>query len=608
MGLLRKAVFACLVVGAAATEATGTLKSASFVQANVTDTWCHNHFFGSGAATCVSMNGCCYSDLVGELFDNTQELGACHSCVAHEDKWCQTYGDKDLESCLKLGGGCQYNVTSKRCNSVRPELPKFQTCEEYADDEGAMTIYEDCMDSIDEEFGNEREGEGRDAEGNEIWKLPVSTGGCAELYHYTPQCTADSDGQVFEASQADTDGVGPDTYFCVDMQGHEIPDTRKNAPLSSFYLDCEKLRKMHAGMQCPNAITLSTEGGVTFANKDNEASNCDKHCNTDADCPGEGWCCHNGCGHMCHDPIKPLSSCSDVPTDIFQTVLWASGWANEWGCPPGKGGKDCSKSIEEEHGTQVLLSCMDGFDATPIKSAPQNIALRCHHGHWETMDGSRDFVSNLVCNKACEPYAIHGKSSIDDRDLKARDFQLHMNGVAHGSIANVSCAEEYGAITGSNEVMRNLYEILTCEQGVWITSAGGEQTLECSVCYDKQDFEWRDANDHPCHYFASRPMECNDNDGALANCRVSCRTCLEAEEKYKVKRTVKTISDVQDDQKQNWHRVRKKKGVKKTRKAIKNVATKVTTRLLPSEVCANNEGSKLRKPEAGCPEGYEVMG
>jgi hypothetical protein len=543
------------------------------------------------------------------------------------------FGGETTDECLMLGG-CTFNSDTNECISAKPEIRStVRVCNDDKNDEDAKSIYKECMDAIDVLFGNTREcdiytegkigcmNEGRDAEGLEVWKnsvqqMPETKKGCAELYYYSPDCDEDSDGKFFLASQSDEDGIGPPTYFCVDKYGHELPDSRKMDPHDTWAVDCEKYRAVNKAFQCPNAITLTTSGGVVIVNADNDAEDCSVTCNTDADCRGEDWCCYNGCGYKCKLPIQPLSGCMGVPGDEFQQVISAGEWD---GCPPGLGGDDCSSIVEESHGAQIRLECKDGFDVIPFETSVQDIELRCHHGHWQTMDGGLDFVESLVCDKACDPYVINGESTIDGINLRSWDFEVAGNGGhRHGDSLTLSCPPEYGVVAGSDDARRYSVEEMTCEEGTWKNAAGGPQTIECSVCYDKYEFEWRDDRDNACLYYATRPMECNDEtlmeDGsgktrgedARENCRVSCRSCKAAEDEYKNHNTRKSLTH-RLWMKKTWKRIRVHVPVEYTRTITHQVETSVIVQLPMNEVCTDGSGSNIRKPEDGCPPGYTAM-
>ena len=621
--LLAAAVLASLTVATSGIKTVGVTEMASFVQSSHPDAWCNDHFIGSGSQNCLKLTGCCYSQVAAGMFDNTQELGPCHSCDAHQNEWCHAYGDEGLDACLKLGGACSYDYEVGKCMSAEPEAVfTVRSCVDVAADEGAKAAYKQCMDDIDEKYNNtERLGEGRDADGKEIWKKREAQGGCAELYFYTPACTPDDGGELFEAYQADEDGIGPDTYFCVDKEGNEIPDTRKGIPQEKWDVGCEKLRMMHAGMQCPNAPTLFIKGGVGVDNKDDE-EDCTQSCNTDKDCAGGLWCCVNDCSSVCQLAIKPMASCgTDEPLGTFQTIVWQEGQENEWGCPPGRGGEDCSRSVPEEHGASVLLACKEGFSvdsdhlANPSVDDIKGRALQCKHGHWESMSGERiqEIMSNLICKKSCEPYTISGFSVIDGKVLRESDFNIEQthfsdDSSAHGSIANITCADEYGVVSGTDKVRRYSYELLECDEGTWVAHDvdGGAQTIECAVCYDKTEYQWRDENQASCTLYSRRPMLCEDNQEAIDNCRVSCRSCAEAEAKFKIKTKKESLDAVPEDRKSHWHVIAKKVKVEHHRTEIQERTTKV--KLDKSQVCINPYDSKVRKlPDGSCPPGYSPM-
>merc|ERR1712196_617587 len=102
----------------------------------------------------------------------------------------------------------------------------------------------------------------------------------------------------------------------------------------------------------------------------------------------------------------------------------------------------------------------------------------------------------------------------------------------HSAKVTVSYPEGYGVVIGEERSKETGYEVLYCNEGTWENQFGltkytetGPMTMECSVCYDAYAHEWTDEKGNTCLYYKSRPMECNENQGAIDNCRVSCRSC-----------------------------------------------------------------------------------
>jgi len=347
-------------------------------------------------------------------------------------------------------------------------------------------------------------------------------------------------------------------------------------------------------------------------------------------------------------PIKPMSGCAAVPGDgMTQGVRGIAG-----------------AEIGTEHGVEIMLTCAEGFDAvnepapvctcpegmdvcdeaerihkcknvdfrdpagpTPPPSQPplqpegklaavQEVKLQCKHGHWETMDGDRNVEETLSCNKACPPYFVEGISLLDKRALRERDFIVSGDPITkerhhyHSAKVTVSCPEGYGVVIGEERSKETGYEVLYCNEGTWENQFGltkytetGPMTMECSVCYDAYAHEWTDEKGNTCLYYKSRPMECNENQGAIDNCRVSCRSCMQAEELYKVKNTVDNLFDIPVENRGNWNRVREWVPVQKHR--IDKVPTnvKVTVQLTMDQVCTDGLGNNIRKNEDGTCDG-----
>jgi hypothetical protein len=413
-----------------------------------TDQWCADHHLGEGPSTCIQHDGCCYDG----------RIGICHSCDAHSDEWCETYGGDEVKTCVGYSG-CTFSYDESedgKCvsNSDPSSIVDEQTCEE-------------ALNAAIEAGTDE------------------------------PECTANGEFE-FEQVEADSGMI-----YCADENGHEIPDTRKGeAAFAAALTNCEKERKKHGGMQCPNAVTLSTGNGEVMINDHEDVGNCDVSCNTDKDCPGDDeWCCYNGCGYSCQVPIIPKADCQHL-------VLEPS---------------ESASDFSVVHGTMVTISCETGY------SGSDPIEIECKHGSWSEYD--------MDCMKDCEPYRI-----VDGRE---RDYDISGSGNHHGASRKVKCRKDgYGAVAGSPDAMRFYKERIECINGAW-----RERTLECSVCFDAPNsgpHQWwtgitdgvESVNAYDCMYFASRPLKCSEFPEAQENCRVSCRTCEEALMKYKVKAVI----------------------------------------------------------------------
>jgi len=206
------------------------------------------------------------------------------------------------------------------------------------------------------------------------------------------------------------------------------------------------------------------------------------------------------------------------------------------------------------------------------------------------------------------PFVIEGNSVIDNRPLRPRDFAVGGDENRYSTaVVNVECKPNYGVVAGTQRVKDDSKEILTCKGGFWVNDFGNERSIECSVCYDAYEFEWRDEKGNTCEYYATRPMLCNENQGARERCRVSCRSCLQAEQSFKVRNTVVDLSAVPQDKRSNWIRKRKKIALSRTRTIAVTRAVEVTVELPMNEVCTNGSGTNMRKPADGCPEGFSPM-
>merc|ERR1719453_429545 len=438
-----------------------------------TDKWCLEKGGGDSASRCIQNAGCCFDG----------RIGVCHSCDAHSDEWCDTYGGDEVKQCIGYAG-CTFDSKKEKCisNSDPSSIVDEQTCEE------AMTAA----------LNYGKGGEGADGQ---------------SMINYTPQCT--EDGQ-WEMEQYDSKS---DFKWCVDENGHEIPDTRKKSKqFTSTLVNCDKERKKHAGQQCPNAVTLIAQDGEVMVNTDNpDVGNCDITCNTDQDCRGAQWCCYNGCGYSCQIPIIPKADCAHLPLDasLKATDLMT-------GEAPGV-----------KHGTVVTISCAAGH------SGSDPVQITCRHGSWDDYD--------MKCMEDCEPYRIPAGGRERDYVMKGD------SSVTHGSKIKLRCVDGYGAVAGTNQVLLAEKETVECRNGAW-----DEQSLVCSACFDQGSSGphgwWVGKYDNPptkrgdskdCKYFASRPLECakEENKEAQEFCRISCKTCEQALMKYKVKAVKKVVGD-----------------------------------------------------------------
>jgi len=438
--------------------------------------------------------------------------------------------------------------------------------------------------------------------------------GCSELYYYEPECV-EEDLTKYKSSQHDTIGQ----YFCVDEHGHEIPDTRKAKPLDSLdvQIDCDKERVKHVGYQCPNAMTLTTKGGVVSVNTNNDALDCTNHCNTDQDCThlGSGddhWCCFNGCAYTCKKPVLPFSGCAAIPTNHAGQIVHEAGDRDAL----------LEKGAHREHKMQIEVSCESGWDVIPL-DGPQSVVLDCHHGNWEICDNPDDKWDcspefKLECQEQCDPFDIHATeiSIIDEMKMRERDFVIEGEGDHYSATRKITCAEGYGIVAGDESAKRDGYEILTCSAGKqWLNYEEGHRSIECSVCYD--NMEWRDENGNNCDYYKSRVMECfgedpNAETPAEDNCRVACRSCLSAEKKYGKKERRPNLKNVQPGNFKKWHKMREKVSRDATRIEYHTVVVQVTNLYPVTEVCQVDggepyHGTKNQEGGFDCPNGGSLM-
>jgi hypothetical protein len=500
-----------VVLGAAATDHT--------------DQWCADHFLGQQAQDCVKNAGCCYSGAIGK----------CHSCTAHSDEWCATYGvgENGVTDCIAFSG-CTYDYdvdTDGECvsNSDWESIVDEQTCEEVF-----AQAHEDIANGVLDEDCSRRDAYDKEGEdqSSECEPQPIT---------YIPQC--DEDDGTWEAEQSDplagpvVDGVPSGMTWCVSEEGHEIPDTSFQTDMfETKYMNCDKEQKKFAGMQCPNAVTLTTGNGETFINDNEDVGNCDVTCNTDKDCDraaGE-WCCYNGCGYSCQEPIHPKKSCDQIVLDASLTAS--------------------DRSVE--HGSEVTISCARGY------SGSDEVDISCQHGKWDEHD--------MQCLKGCGPYHVPGLE-------RNRDYKIEGKGMTHDSVRTLGCTRGYGAIAGGPHEMFTWEEKLRCINGAW-----EEKNLVCSTCYDAPNNGEHAFNvpsvDNPallfdCTYFQSRPTECAKYPEARENCRISCYTCEEMNREFKVKALKEDKSLTKHPSK--WLKKRVKLQVGYQTIVVKEVRTKV---------------------------------
>jgi len=637
-------VLAFVAAVATASEAT---EQAAYVLSVHDDSWCHSHHLGEGATHCVSNNGCCFSEKISKIFEVmsfddrlASEFGPCHSCVAHKDGWCQAFGapnpngkGKEWDECV-ANSGCTWSAgedgAEGKCHrsSDKTLVTEHSCAAQLADKDARLPAFNACLDMsvanqeaaeatfvTSDTYETKRDLPNYRAFLNNPSECSFEKGsdqrtiangccyadegcGCMELYTYAPECT---EGNVFAASQQDSiphvNGKDKGQYFCVDKQGHEIPNTRKQEPLNTpgATIDCNHFRDMHSGYQCPNAMVLSSSGGVVQVNKANNALDCRQDCVNDKDCGDSGWCCFNGCAYTCQKPVKPFTGCADPPVQGPSKTLAAVG---EDSCVIGDGG--CKGSHEME----VIASCAEGYSVAQNKGLPESVLLTCSHGRWLTGFGEENF--ELDCEKQCDPFDIEDVGSpsiIDDLVMNRDDFVIEGDENFFGSKRVITCVYNYGVVAGSESVLKTGADVLECgAKGLWGEKfTGNKRSIECSVCFDASTAAWTDGNGNNCQHYQSRPAEClkgEIGDGgtsagwlaltpAQKNCRVACRTCRAAEAKFGVKdtRTADDIPGANETNFKNW----KKISVKVIRTKYKDVSeTKfvtVTKHLPLSQAC-----------------------
>jgi len=486
--------FAAVLLAVLATSASARYVVLELEAVFHTDKWCADHHFGKGPATCIQHAGCCYDG----------RIGICHSCDAHSDEWCTTYGGTEAKQCIAYSG-CTFSYDEK----------KDGECISAADPADFEVAVITCQEALDKAMDAAGEGASPD---------------------YLPAC---SDAGEWESEQADTKeviykgltwkkGDTPEMdsmKWCVDHEGHEIPNTRNFAKdFKHLLINCAKERKKHEGMQCPNAVTLNTGNGQVMLNDHEDVGNCEITCNTDTDCRGEQWCCYNGCGYSCQKPIVPKADCKHL---VLETGVDAS-------------------NFDVTHDSAVTISCAGGF----FGSDPVDIT--CKHGSWD------DFT--MDCKKDCPQYRIQ-----DGRD---RDYEIKGKGYHHGDKRKIKCVNGYGAVAGSPDAIRFYKESLTCINGAW-----ENRSLECSSCFDAPNDgphawwtgiqEGTSRNESfDCQFFASRPLKCAEFKDAQLNCRISCRTCEQMLMKYKVKAVRANVDGAKNPDKWLASRIRFLKGFK----------------------------------------------
>lgn len=418
--------------------------------------------------------------------------------------------------------------------------------------------------------------------------------------NFIPMCTETGE---FEAYQLDdTSGF----MFCVDENGHDIPDTRKQVkyltkrdadgnrilmegfkaalakadkegkPLDlndlEFEANCVKKRRQHGNWQCPNAMSLTLFGGDLQASEHPDVGNCDVNCNTDADCKTDGeWCCFNGCGASCQAPILPQADCEHLPEDDSLSFTLVTGAAERNAFDLKHGLEQESKGKLTAHGSIVRVSCGVGFSGSKPKE------ITCTHGIWD--DWSMDCYSDcprFKIRQTDQEWSNNGQGRANLNEMREsamrksggttalkflndedgeegvhfydreRNYVVDGFGVNHGDQLVLSCAPGYGPVSGLPMVMQTGKETLECVNGVWQATEANVndppipmRTLVCDVCFDKfskgpKEHTWVDDQGRGCDFYAQRASYCIDNQPAMDNCRVACRTCEAAEAKHKV--------------------------------------------------------------------------
>ena len=169
-----------------------------------TDKWCQDHHLSEGPSGCIQYEGCCYDGRIGK----------CHSCDAHSDEWCTTYGGSDAKTCVGYSG----------CTMSYPDGPdELGTCVSNADPRP-----EDIEDSITcTEFMSRVDA-----------CLTEGRTDCDD----PPEC--DAEGEYID-EQVDTEGF----VWCVSEEGHLIPDTKKKE--AAFKSSLIKIGRDTSELQSP---------------------------------------------------------------------------------------------------------------------------------------------------------------------------------------------------------------------------------------------------------------------------------------------------------------------------------------------------------------------
>jgi len=313
-----------------------------------TDQWCSDHHLGEGPSTCIQHSGCCYDG----------RIGICHSCDAHSDEWCGTYGGTEVKSCVGYAG-CTFTYDDAGVGTC-------VTAKDPADFEALVITCEESM-----------------AKAMEAAKTADTD---------IPNCTAEGEWAEIQIDESSSN----QSTWCADEGGHEIPDTRMGAPAFKTALtNCSKERRKHGGEQCPNSVTLATGNGEVMINDHPDVGNCDITCNTDKDCKGTEWCCYNGCGYSCQVPIFPKADCATL-------ILGTGEAAADY------------EVIPNQHGTQVDITCATGF----FGSDP--VSIECKHGSWDDYEMTclKDCETYRIVGGRDRDYDISGKGMHHDETRK----------------------------------------------------------------------------------------------------------------------------------------------------------------------------------------------
>jgi len=601
-----------------------------------TDKWCGEHHFGAGAAGCVKHSGCAYDDRAKK----------CHSSTFHSDEWCDESGSGSLADCLQFSGcvyipehdgkpavcsstvehtsewcfhhakttiedpvqrcedlsGCRYDDHTEACIAEEVTALDILTCTEIDAEEG-LTIFAnhdliahenpaDCVECMkDDRVATTKDGTRWRSDGKQCCEHTEGV-----IVKFIPECTEEGD---FKALQYDDN---TEFFFCMDIEGHEIPDSRYKKTSDGLppagRPTCEKFRRMNEGLQCPNAMVLNVMGGgvVNQAKKKKkfkhpDVGSCDMTCNTDVDCGDGEWCCFNGCGQSCQKPIMPHADCNNLvidpwlksqPVGKHRPVDSKDGWTNLEEELVNSGDMEVTQrklkemandnlwtpgaeyNKEHDHGSAFYIDCADHWWGSP------QTKVHCVHGIWESFE--------MTCHKDCLPFKIEkaqmewqnnlqtNRNLEDSYRERDRNYDVTGKGLHHGSKRKVKCIEGYGPIDGLPDVMMNGEEAIECVNGVWQSEIANIndpplpiRTLVCDVCFDAPPHKWRDAAGRDCTFYKQRPMKCMEEDAqeALDNCRVACRTCDENRLKYIRRNVIASLEFAKH--KDSWNRIRVKK-------------------------------------------------